>query len=208
MKKVIWSCNDYCIKSVDVRELYKLVAFVVRENYSHHSLNISTSNIRQEEINDIYVEELSFATMSQYFIAYDKAEDIIGCIRVFKWDCKTAIPMHKIFKISPLEKINTSFPSTFWHIGRFAITSGLGFSTVKLFKQLMILAIAPILKERCGYMLAEIDTHLLQIMNALDIETQQLGNPVRYLSSETIPVYSNKNGLLKFYKKYSSLMQN
>lgn len=206
MNKTVWSCYDYSIKSVDVGELYELVAFVVKENYSHHSLSGYIPIASQNEIYDIYNEELTFASTSQYFIVYDRNEKIIGSIRVFKWDCKTLIPMQKIFKISPLEKIEASVAATFWHIGRFAIASNVEFSTLKLFKQLMLLAITPIIRESCSYMLAETDSHLLRVMNALGIETEQLGESIIYLSSETVPIYSSKNGLIKFYEKSRNLL--
>ena len=166
MNKTIWSCYDYSIKSVDARELYELAAFVVKENYSHHSLSGYIPIASQNEIYDIYNEELTFASTSQYFMVYDRNEKIIGSIRVFKWDCKTLIPMQKIFKI----------------------------------------AITPIIRESCSYMLAETDSHLLRVMNALGIETEQLGESIIYLSSETVPIYSSKNGLIKFYEKSRNLL--
>ena len=131
---------------------------------------------------------------------------MIGCIRVFKWDKLTPTPMQKIFHISPLEKVGYTPATSFWHIGRFAIDSTSDFPTVKLFKQLMTLAIAPILQEDDGYMIAETDSHLLRVMSALGIETKQIGNPLIYLASETIPVCSNRKGLIKFYQKCYPLL--
>lgn len=46
---------------------------------------------------------------------------------------------------------------------------------------------------------AEIDSHLLKVMNLLGIKTHQLGHPVEYLGSLTIPIYSNKSDLLEYY---------
>ena len=131
---------------------------------------------------------------------------MVSSIRVFRWDKRTPTPMQKIFHISPLEKVRNAPETSFWHIGRFAIDSTSGFSTITLFKQLMTLAIAPLLREDDSYMIAETDSHLLRVMNALGIETRQIGNPLIYLASETIPVCSSKKGLSKFYKKYYSLL--
>ena len=58
-----------------------------------------------------------------------------------------------------------------------------------------------------SYMIAETDCKLLNVMNALGIETIQLGNSVNYLASETIPICSSKNGLIWFYKHYENLYQ-
>ncbi|MBD5273869.1 MAG: hypothetical protein HDS36_03350 [Bacteroides sp.] len=151
-------------------------------------------------------EELSYSENSTYFIVRDKNEKMIGSIRVFRWNKRTPIPMQKIFHISPLEKISNATKASFWHIGRFAIDSTTSFSTVTLFKQLMILALTPILQENDSYMIAETDSHLLRVMNALGIETQQIGNPLIYLASETIPVCSSKKGLIKFYQRYYPLL--
>ncbi|MDE7413164.1 MAG: hypothetical protein K2N05_05160 [Muribaculaceae bacterium] len=96
--------------------------------------------------------------------------------------------------------------TSFWHIGRFAIDSTSDFSTIILFKQLMALAVSLILGEDDSYMIAETDKHLLRVMNALGIETHQIGNPLIYLASETIPVYSSKKGLTKFYQSCYPLL--
>ena len=110
--------------------------------------------------------------------------------------------MQKIFHISPLEQVNDTTATSFWHIRRFAIDSTYDFSTVMLFKQLMALAVAPLHRKDETYMIAETDSHLRRVMNALGIETQQIGKrPLIYLASETIPVYSSKMGLTKFYQR-------
>lgn len=95
----------------------------------------------------------------------------------------------------------------YWHIGRFAIDSFAGIPTITLFKQLMMYAIHPIVCDDNSYMIAETDSKLLKVMNALGIETIQLGNSVNYLASETIPICSSKNGLIWFYKHYENLYQ-
>lgn len=205
MKQKIWSCKDYDIISTDSDCLYDMATFVVNENYSHHSSFGIPSYVKQE-INDIYQEELAFASSSRYYIVYDNNKRIVGSIRVFKWDCNKVIPMQVIFNVSPYEKIESSASAAFWHIGRFAIDSNVDFSTIKLFKQLMVLAIAPIINESGSYMLAETDAHLLRVMNALGIKTRQLGNPKMYLSSETVPIYSNYDGLVEFYNRYKRLL--
>lgn len=205
MEKVIWSCRDYSILRVGSDRLHDIARFVVTQNYNHHSSEPIPDTARQE-IETIYNEELAYSEHSAYFIVLDKEGQMTGSIRVFRWDKRTPTPMQKIFHISPLEKVGNTLRTSFWHIGRFAIDSNSGFSTVTLFKQLMTLAVAPILQEDDSYMIAETDSHLLRVMNALGIETQQLGNPLIYLASETIPVYSSKNGLTKFYKRCYPLL--
>lgn len=205
MEKAIWSCNDYTIFRVGADRLHDIARFVVIQNYNHHSSE-PIPDTAQEEIKDIYHEELSYSGDSEYFIVRDKKGSMIGSIRVFRWNKATPTPMQKIFNISPLEKVATTPEASFWHIGRFAIDSTVGFSTVTMFKQLMALAVTPILREDNSYMIAETDSHLLRVMNALGIETQQIGNSLIYLASETIPVYSSKKGLTNFYQKCYPLL--
>lgn len=205
MEKAVISCKDYTIFRVGADRLHEVVSFVVTENYSHHSSGSVPESARQE-IEDIYHEELSYSGNSQYFIVLDNNGKMIGSIRVFRWDMQTPIPMQKIFHVSPLEKVESSADSSFWHIGRFAIDSTSGFSTVTLFKQLMTLAVSPIMKEDNSYMIAETDSHLLKVMNALGIETHQIGDSLIYLASETIPVCSSKKELTRFYTRYYSLL--
>lgn len=205
MEKVVWSCNDYSIFRVGTDRLHDVASFVVTENYNHHSSG-SIPESAMQEIEDIYREELSYSGNSECFIVRNNRGKIIGCIRVFRWDKQTPTPMQKIFHISPLEKIESNSSTTFWHIGRFAIDSSSGFSTITLFKQLMTLAVAPIMKEEDSYMIAETDSHLLKVMNALGIETKQIGNPLIYLASETIPVCSSKEGLTDFFIRHYPLL--
>lgn len=205
MEKVIWSSNDYSILRVGTDWLHDIAQFVVIQNYDHHSSEPIPDTIRQE-IEEIYREELLYSKDSKYFIVRNKLGKMIGSIRVFRWDKLTPTPMHKIFHISPLEKVSSAPETSFWHIGRFAIDSKSGFSTVTLLKQLMALAVAPILQDDDSYMIAETDSHLLRVMNALGIETQQIGDSHIYLASETIPVYSSKKGLTNFYLRYYPLL--
>ena len=69
----------------------------------------------------------------------------------------------------------------------------------------MALAVQPIVGDNDSYMVAEIDSKLLKVMNALGFVTEQLGEPIYYLTSETVPIYSSKQGIMGFYSKYSYL---
>lgn len=56
-------------------------------------------------------------------------------------------------------------------------------------------------------MIAEMDSKLLRTLNVLGIETVRLGKSVEYLHSETIPVYSERKGLLYFYNRNSDILK-
>lgn len=113
--------------------------------------------------------------------------------------------MQKIFHISPLETVGDRRAASFWHIRRFAIKSSVGFSTVILFKQLMTLAVSPIMRYNDSYMIAETDVHLLKVINALGLKTRKIGKSVTYLASGPIPICSAKEELVDFYRRWISI---
>lgn len=204
MKQFVKRHGSYSIFKVDSQYLHKIAELVVKANYNHHRENICSNDI-EKEIQGVYMEELEYASSSQLYIAEDNSEQIIGCIRVMKWDLRYKLPIQKIFDINPLDYIsNTPKNPTFWHIGRFAIDSCANVPNLSLFKQLMMYAITPICQQQNSYMIAECDSKLLRVMGLLGISTVRLGSGVHYLGSETIPVYANRKGLLSFYNKYKT----
>lgn len=207
MEKLVYANGLYNIGQLTERKcLQELAEFVVKENYKHHVGNLPYECIK-DEINSVYQEELQYIDNSTIFVVRDNTGRIVGSIRVFKWDRKKILPIQKIFGINPLESIHAESDYSYWHIGRFAIDSFAGIPTITLFKQLMVYAVYPVVCDTKSYMIAETDSKLLKVMNALGIKTVQMGHSVNYLASETIPVYSSKNGLLLFYKHYNNLCQ-
>jgi hypothetical protein len=203
MKKLVIQCRDYCIYSAGKEHLYDVAKFVVKENYRRHIGKYERVENTEEEVKAIYQEELLFSDISRIYIVEDRNNRMIGCIRVMRWDGESILPVHKIFNINPLKHIKSTKYSSFWHIGRFAVASCTDISNISLFKKLMMYAVHPIYREQDSYMIAECDSKLLRIMNLLGIDTVRLGSGINYLGSETIPVYANREGLSKFYLKYS-----
>lgn len=207
MKKLIYTNGQYYIWQLTGKEcLRELAEFVVKENYKHHVGDFSYESIK-DEIYSIYREELQYIDSSTIFVVRNDTGKIIGSIRVFKWDRKTPLSLEKIFGINPLMTIHSESDYSYWHVGRFAIDSFAGTPTITLFKQLMVYAVHPIVCDVKSYMIAETDSKLLKVMNALGIETVQIGQSINYLASETVPVCSSKNGLMLFYKHYKNLYQ-
>lgn len=207
MKKLIYTNGQYYIWKLTGKEcLQELAEFVVKENYKHHIGDFSYESIK-EEIYSIYREELQYINSSTIFVVRNDTGRIIGSIRVFKWGRKKTLPIQKIFGINPLMTIHSESDYNYWHIGRFAVDTFAGIPTITLFKQLMLYAVHPIVCDTQSYMIAETDSKLLKVMNALGIETIQIGQSINYLASETVPIYSSKDGLLLFYKHYENLIQ-
>lgn len=204
MERIIAHTQKYTISQISIENFYELAEFVVHENYKHHVGHYTDEEI-QSEIDLVYQEELLYADTSLAFLVRNPDGRIIGSIRIFKWDRHQILPIQKLFGINPLTSIHAGEEYSYWHIGRFAIDSFAGISTLTLFKQLMVYAIHPIISTDNSYMVAETDSKLLKVMNALGIQTTQLGESLNYLASETIPVCSSREGLICFYNRHKEL---
>ncbi len=207
MENIIFKNEYYSIRQGDKDCLYELSEFVVNENYRHHSI-LPSNSVRQKEVEYIYSEESTYLNTSNIFIVRSLVGTIIGSIRVFKWDKIVDLPLQKIFGIDLLHTKKIQLESNFWHIGRFAISSMSDMFQITLFKRLMIYAIHPIISDRKSCMIAETDVKLLKVLKMLGIKTIQLGSPINYLGSETIPIYSDKDGLISFYNKNRNFLNN
>ena len=206
MENIFFRNDNYTIHRIENVDLRQLAEFVVSENCRHHCADESVVSEDVDCIKAICQEEKSFAN-SYIYIAYNNLGKIIGSIRTFKWDKNSLLPMEKIFGINPIDAVPHGKDYDFWHIGRFAIDSYSGISTLTLFKQLVYLSIMPIIEDPKGCMIAEMDSKLLRTLNILGIETVRLGKSVEYLHSETIPVYSERKGLLYFYNRNSDILK-
>lgn len=202
MEKMVYRNSNYSLWQADYNCVGEIANFVVKENEKHHRGGKTEEEIKVD-IANICNEEKNYSSLKSFiYIARNTAGKMIGCIRVFKWDGTTVLPIQKLFGIDP--KTATHY-SSHWHIGRFAIDSFAGIPTMTLFKQLMAMAVSPIIKDSDSCMIAETDSKLLRIMNALGIITTQLGDSIEYLSSETIPICSSRDGLLEFFQRHASL---
>ncbi len=184
-------------------EVFDLAKFVVLENFKHHADNVLPSHI-QEEINEIYQEELKYSDNSQIFIFRSPPGGILGAIRSLKWDHVQPLPIQKIFGIDPFQFSNDTPGIEIWHIGRFAIKKGM--RDILLLKELMVNAIAPICQNPKNIAFAECDAKLFRIMGMMGIKGEIIGKSINYLGSETIPVCFPYKGLIDFYNENKYLL--
>ena len=167
MEKLIATFEDYSIFKADAKCINELSQFIVVENYKHHVGTVEASQIA-DDIADVTKEELALYGDNTYiYIARDNQGKILGSIRSFLWNRQSVLPLERIYGINPLEAIHSDVKFNYWHVGRFAIDSTLGIATFTLFKRLMALAVRPIVGDSDSYMIAEIDSKLLKVMNAL-----------------------------------------
>ena len=185
-------------KKIEPIELKRLVEFVLDQNFEHHLNNVLEKNY-QTSLIALYKEELIYSKNSEIFIAKDEFDNIVGSIRVLKWNGIDRLPLEKIFNINiRYQEWGTGLNSIF-HIGRLAIRKEV--RNLNLFKKLMMCAIKPVCSHPNGIAFAECDVKLLKTLNLLGIETIIIGSSINYLGSETIPIALKTQGLLDFYYK-------
>ncbi len=198
MEQFLTAGKGYTIYESDADVLYELAEFVVRENYRHHSdLNF----IPTKEVEYVCSEERRLIDLSRVLVARNESGQIIGSIRITRWDKKAKLPLESLFGLNPLDFATDNKVTTFWHIGRFSITKEGAFSTILLMRTLMIYAIYPIVNEVTGCLLAEVDRKLFNVLGKLGINVSQLAPSIHYLASETIPVYSTSKEMKGFYDR-------
>lgn len=183
---------------------YEVARFVVNENIKHHT-DCEDLGQHLRDIEKVYTEEASYEDKIMY-VAHDNQGELIGCIRVFKWNGNLILPIEKEFGVSLHSLFSSDQKMNFWHVGRFAISKTAGQVSIELFKLLMELAITPIVNDpENSCMIAETDCHLLRVMNKLGMNTRQLAESRYYLESETVPIVSMKSDLMYYYNKNSYL---
>lgn len=186
----------------EINRKVNIAKFVVIENYKHHCKCSSTPYNIESEVGEVYEEENNYQN-SKIFVSLDSSGQMIGTIRVIKWNNTDILPVQKLFNINPIYLVrNTSY--NIWHIGRLAIKKG---ADNNIFKSLLVTAIAEVCQNENSIAIAECDAKLLRILKILGIEPVILGDSINYLGSETIPVLFPYETLKNFLDKYNSTIK-
>ncbi len=200
MERPIIITKDYTVLETDESVLWKLASFVVAENYSHHAGDCDRdTEIISEMVLNVYKEERELSSTSRILIVRDNTGKMIGSIRSTLWDWETKLPMEKLFGINPLDFEFSKDVSKFWHIGRFAISREGAKCPKSILKTLISTVTTPIRMEPAGCLLAEVDMKLYKNLKTLGISAHQIAPSIRYLASETIPIYSKSSELTTTY---------
>lgn len=186
----------------EINRKVNIAKFVVIENYKHHCKCSSIPYNIESEVGEVYEEENNYQN-SKIFVSLDSSRQMIGTIRVIKWNNTDILPVQKLFNINPIHLVrNTSY--NIWHIGRLAIKKG---ADNNIFKSLLVTAIAEVCQNENSIAIAECDAKLLRILKILGIEPVILGDSINYLGSETIPVLFPYETLKNFLDKYNSTIK-
>ena len=124
------------------------------ENFKHHSSNQAIKDF-EKDIQSIYNEEVIYFKNSEVYVARNFLGNMVGSIRILKWNFTDILPIQKVFGINP-----NSSNNNIYHIGRFAIKKEVG--DVNLFKKLMVCAITPVCKRKENIAYAECDSKLFE----------------------------------------------
>lgn len=193
----------YTIRHLRYDELYQLSEFVVMQNYLYHAKDKSDLLSLEQEILHVYEEEKRYFPFSEFYVAHNDLSEMIGSIRVMRWHKDMVLPLQRIFNL----QLETCLPIPephVWHIGRFAVSGKEQGADFLLFKKLIALSIRPVYEDSNSYMVAELDNKLFHTFSLLGITAHPLSQPVEYLGSPTLAVYSSKADLTPFYEKYES----
>lgn len=188
---------------ISQNDILLMSKFVVTENFNHHSNEILPGHY-QNDIDAVYKEEMGFLENSKIFAFKNDLGDLMGTIRVLKWDFITPLPIQKMFGINPFICAEGNAINEIWHIGRFAIKKGV--RDVNLLKKLLVCAIAPVCQNKDNMAFAEIDAKLLRVLTLMGIKAKVVGKSIEYLGSETIPVSMSYAGLIDFYNENKDLV--
>jgi hypothetical protein len=172
-----------------------LAKFVVTENSSHHCGTFQHGKNFLNEVKQVYQEDISLYESSAFYIATINKK-IIGSVKITLWDGQTSLPLEKLFGIKCRDLPFAD--KLIWQVGRLAISKAENLLGINLLKQLLTLAIYSICQHPNGVMVAECDKKLLRVLNLLGIKTQTLAPGIKYLGSETIPIYATSEWLKVF----------
>ena len=197
--------TNYYLEKLPKNQLIDLAEFIVTENFKHHSNNKLTENYKND-VNSIFEEEFNFYENSEVFATKDQAGNILGAIRLLKWNYTDVLPLQKIFGINPLIAFSQPNTNDIFHVGRFAVKKDV--HNINLFKKLLV-CIAKIICNNMGNVaFAECDSKLLRVLKLFGIKALEIGNSVNYLGSETIPIVMTCEGIIDFYNSNKHLLEN
>ena len=202
MDKFITSREHYSIWQLSKNGLFDLATFVVVENYKRHQKVAFNRDAHIDEILDVYNEDVRFFEQSKILVAKNDKNEIVGAIRLLKWNRKDELPITKLFGITNLSEISPEDSNAhIWHVGRFAVSADLGRYGISLFRILMMYAVTSMCEYEKGIMFAECDSKLLKTMSLMGLKAVTLDNGIEYLGSVTIPIYITRSGMAEFVAK-------
>lgn len=196
-----WTPENYYFTKLRKDELPDLIDFYLRATQEHYKLSAYSEQDYQRDYASLIGEDLVFFDQSEYYVLRSKTDNgIYASIRITYWDKETNLPIQKLFAIKTEDLLLPDIEN-FWHIGRFVISGRIAGNRINILKKMLFDAFYVPYSLEAGLIIAECDRKVVNTLRKLEIESYQLGDPIIYLYSETLPIYIRSEWLEVFIQK-------
>lgn len=196
-----WTSDSYYFTKLKKKDLFELIHFYLRTTAEYYNLDDSHNEEYTSHYKNLLGEDLSFFDTSIYYVLRDrKLHNIHASIRITYWDRETILPIQKLFSVTKEELLSQNV-NHYWHIGRFIISKRIEGQRISILKKMLFDAFFPPYSLYKGLIIAECDKKLVKTLLKLGIPSYELGRPIIYLYSETLPIYIKTEWLDFFIQK-------
>ena len=196
-----WASDNYYFTKLKKNELFELIHFYLRTTAEYFNLNDSLNEEYTYHYKNLLGEDLSFFDSSIYYVLRDREKhNILASIRITYWDRETILPIQKLFSVTKEDLLSQNVKH-YWHIGRFIISKRIECKRISILKKMLFDAFFPPYFLEQGLIIAECDKRLANTLLKLGVQSHELGSPIMYLYSETLPIYIRTEWLDFFIQK-------
>lgn len=196
-----WTPENYYFTKLNSAELPELIHFYLTTLQQHYKLDKYSKEDYHADYNALIGEDSVFFGQSIYYVLRNKINhEIHASIRITYWDKETSLPIQKLFGIKT-EDLLIPGVDNFWHIGRFVISGKIIGNRINILKKMLFDAFYGPYSMEDGLIIAECDRKVVNTLRKLEIESCQLGDPIIYFYSETLPIYIKSEWLEAFIQK-------
>jgi len=196
-----WTSENYYFTKLEKKGLSEFIHFYLSTTREYFNLDSSPDEEYFRQYENLIREDLLFFDKSIYYVLRDKEKHAIqASIRITYWDRETILPIQQLFAIKKEDLLIPDIDH-FWHIGRFIISQKITGQRISVLKKMLFDAFFPPFYFENGLIIAECDKKLVRTLFNLGIPSYQLGIPIIYLYSETLPIYIKTTWLESFIEK-------
>lgn len=196
-----WTPDNYYFTKLNRHELPELIHFYLVTTQEHYKLHEYSEHDYRTDYESLIAEDFVFFDYSIYYVLRSKIDNgIHASIRITYWDKETCLPIQKLFDIKTKDLLISGIDN-FWHIGRFVISGKIIGNRINILKKMLFDAFYGPHSLGSGLIIAECDRKVVNTLRKLEIESYQLGDPIIYFYSETLPIYIRSQWLETFIQK-------
>lgn len=196
-----WTPENYYFTKLNSAELPELIHFYLVTVQEHYKLDEYSEEDYDIDYKSLIGEDSAFFDQSIYYVLRSKTNNAIhASIRITYWDKEICLPIQKLFGIKTKDLLVPEIDN-FWHIGRFVISGKIIGNRINILKKMLFDAFYGPYSLGNGLIIAECDRKVVNTLRKLEIESYQLGDPIIYFYSETLPIYIKSQWLATFIKK-------